>query len=93
MVQSFPLGIRQFWDERLTLQLPGLYWINIDRQTDATLFCPQVISAQTEDARVALICCGGNSESVFIPLPTTRLKRLPCYFCYLKKSGIARLYR
>ena len=39
MKQNFSLGIHHLWDELATLQQAGFYWVNIDRQVDAALFC------------------------------------------------------
>nr|WED70017.1 BcsE family c-di-GMP-binding protein [Pectobacterium colocasium] len=30
MKQNFSLGIRDLWDELITLQQAGFYWVNID---------------------------------------------------------------
>lgn len=68
MKQNFSLGIRDLWDELVTLQQAGFYWVNIDRQVDAALFCQQIIHVQNNDARMALIGCGERSDSLLTTL-------------------------
>ncbi|MFP3435283.1 BcsE family c-di-GMP-binding protein, partial [Paraburkholderia sp. SIMBA_061] len=62
MAQSFSLGIRQIWEELSVMQSPGLYWVNVDRQTDATLLCQQTPAAQAATSQVALICSGEKPD-------------------------------
>ncbi|MCG8709558.1 cellulose biosynthesis protein BcsE [Brenneria sp. 4F2] len=88
MTQSFSLGIQKLWNELSLLQLSGFYWINIARQSDAALFCQQIISAQAEDARAALIYCGETDESLIDSLFLTKLKQLPYYFLPEKKAAL-----
>lgn len=88
MTQSFSLGVRRLWNEISLLQPPGFYWVNIERQLDAVLFCRQLISAQTNDARAALICCGEDNEPLFTSLFLTKLKQFPYYILPEKKAAL-----
>ncbi|QTF10454.1 cellulose biosynthesis protein BcsE [Brenneria izadpanahii] len=88
MTQSFSLGVRRLGNELSLLQSPGFYWVNIERESDATLFCQQLISAQTNDTRMALICCEENNEPLFTPLFLTKLKQTPYYILPEKKAAL-----
>lgn len=79
MAHSFSLGIRQIWEELSVMQAPGLYWINVDRQSDAALLCRQVIAAQPATHKVALICSGDKPESLLAELASPALQKLPLY--------------
>lgn len=61
------------------MQAPGLYWINIDRQSDAALLCRQVIAAQPATHKVALICSGDKPERLLAELASPALQKLPLY--------------
>ncbi|MCY9850025.1 cellulose biosynthesis protein BcsE [Pectobacterium jejuense] len=96
MKQNFSLGIRDLWDELATLQQAGFYWVNIDRQVDAALFCQQIIHGQNNDARVALVGCGERSDSLLTSLFTTEnnntgKKQLPCYALPENKAALLNL--
>lgn len=81
MTLSFNLGVRQLWDEVNTMQTPGLYWLNVDRDQDAKTFTNQIITSQSIDCGVALIGIGtppaeivGSPESF-----TAGPEKLPLY--------------
>lgn len=79
MAQSFSLGIRQIWEELSVMQAPGLYWVNIDRQTDANLLCQQTLAAQAATSQVALICSGEKPDRLLAELASPALKKIPLY--------------
>lgn len=58
MTLSFTLGIHQLWDEVQTMQAPGFYWLNVDREQDAKTFFRQMIAAQHGGCRAALVSVG-----------------------------------
>ncbi|KHN51513.1 cellulose biosynthesis protein BcsE [Pectobacterium fontis] len=91
MKQNFSLGIRDLWDELTTLQLAGFYWVNIDRQVDAALFCQQVMHSQTHDAKRALIGCGERSDPLLTSLFATETKLSPCYTLPENKAALLNL--
>nr|UKE85487.1 cellulose biosynthesis protein BcsE [Pectobacterium sp. PL152] len=96
MKQNFSLGIRDLWDELITLQQAGFYWVNIDRQVDAALFCQQIIHGQNNDARVTLIGCGERSDSLLTALLSTEInnteiKQLSCYVLPENKAALLNL--
>ncbi|MEC5343332.1 cellulose biosynthesis protein BcsE [Brenneria populi] len=88
MAQSFSLGIRKLWHDLSLLQLPGFYWVNIARQSDASLFFQQIINSQDADARVALICSGESDETLFNSLYLTKLEQFPYYVLPEKKAAL-----
>ncbi len=73
------------------MQAPGLYWINIDRQSDAALLCRQVIAAQPATHKVALICSGDKPESLLAELASPALQKLPLYQLPEKKAALTQL--
>lgn len=79
MAHSFSLGIRQIWEELSVMQAPGLYWINIDRQSDAALLCRQAIAAQPATRKLALICSGDKPDRLLAELAAPALQKLPLY--------------
>ncbi|WP_409159894.1 cellulose biosynthesis protein BcsE [Pectobacterium sp. B2J-2] len=96
MKQNFSLGIRDLWDELATLQQAGFYWVNIDRQIDAALFCQQVMYSQNNDAKRALIGCGERSDPLLTALfadetTTNKTKQLFCYFLPENKAALLNL--
>ncbi|TFZ53728.1 cellulose biosynthesis protein BcsE [Serratia proteamaculans] len=88
MTQSFSLGIRQIWEELSAMQAPGLYWVNIDRQTDANLLCQQTLAAQAATSQVALICSGDKPDRLLAELASPALKKIPLYQLPEKKSAL-----
>ncbi|MFZ1871239.1 MAG: cellulose biosynthesis protein BcsE [Chania sp.] len=88
MTHAFLLGIRQIWEELSVMQSPGFYWVNVDRQTDANLFCRQIVTAQAEDSALALICSGDNPGNVLADLPSPAVKKLPLYALPEKKAAL-----
>ncbi|MGP2762456.1 cellulose biosynthesis protein BcsE [Serratia marcescens] len=91
MAHSFSLGIRQIWEELSAMQAPGLYWINIDRQSDAALLCRQVIAAQPATRKVALICSGDKPDRLLAELASPALQKLPLYQLPEKKAALTQL--
>ncbi len=91
MAQSFSLGLRQVWEDLSVMQSPGFYWVNSNRQSDAQLFCQQVIAAQQEDSRAALICCGSKPEKLMAGIKAPALKKLPLYTLPEKKAALLSL--
>ncbi|MGB8666921.1 MAG: cellulose biosynthesis protein BcsE [Serratia inhibens] len=88
MAQSFSLGIRQIWEELSVMQSPGLYWVNVDRQTDATLLCQQTLAAQAATSQVALICSGEKPDKLLAELASPALKKIPLYQLPEKKAAL-----
>jgi cellulose biosynthesis protein BcsE len=88
MAHSFSLGIRQIWEELSVMQSSGLYWVNIDRQIDADLLCQQMIAAQAETSRVALIYSGDKPDKLLTELVSPSLKKLPLYSLPEKKAAL-----
>lgn len=78
MTSSFPLGIRQLWDELQLMQPSGLYWLHADRLQDAQLLCRQVIGAQQARTRGALICVGSTPAEIVEGLASGP-RRLPLF--------------
>lgn len=64
MTLSFTLGVHQLWDEVQTMQTPGLYWLNVDREQDAKTFTNQMIAAQPIDCNAALISIGAPPAEI-----------------------------
>ncbi|CAI1067749.1 cellulose biosynthesis protein BcsE [Serratia ficaria] len=91
MAQSFSLGIRQIWEELSVMQSPGLYWVNIDRQTDAGLLCQQTLAAQAATSKAALICSGEKPDRLLAELASPALKKLPLYQLPEKKAALMHL--
>lgn len=85
MAHSFSLGIRRIWQELSAMQSPGFYWVNIDRQSDANLFCRQIIAAQAEDAQLAVICSGNQADTLLATPLSPAIKKLPLYSLPEKK--------
>lgn len=88
MAQSFSLGIRRVWQELSVMQSPGFYWVNIDRQADASLFCRQIIAAQSESSQLALICSGSQPDQLLAEHHDSALKKLPLYLLPEKKAAL-----
>ncbi|KFK93686.1 MULTISPECIES: cellulose biosynthesis protein BcsE [unclassified Serratia (in: enterobacteria)] len=88
MAHSFLLGIRQIWEELSVMQSPGFYWVNVDRQIDANLLCRQIITAQTEDSLLALICSHDKPSHLLADLPSPAIKKLPLYTLPDKKTAL-----
>lgn len=79
MAHSFSLGIRRIWQELSAMQTPGFYWVNIDRQNDANLFCRQIIAAQEENAQLALICSGNQADILLATPLSPAITKFPLY--------------
>ncbi|CAI1159544.1 MAG TPA: cellulose biosynthesis protein BcsE [Serratia grimesii] len=88
MAQSFSLGIRQIWEELSVMQAPGFYWVNVDRQTDASLLCQQILAAQAVTSQVALICSGEKPDRLLAELASPALKKIPLYQLPEKKAAL-----
>lgn len=88
MAQSFSLGVRQIWEELSVMQAPGLYWVNVDRQTDANLLCQQTLAAQAATSQVALICSGEKPDGLLAALVSPALKKIPLYQLPEKKAAL-----
>ena len=58
------LAIRHLQDEQMLLRRGGLYWIALDRTTDAEIFARQFLSALSEDNTATLICSGTDPEAI-----------------------------
>ncbi len=73
------------------MQSPGLYWVNIDRQTDAGLLCQQTLAAQAATSKAALICSGEKPDRLLAELASPALKKLPLYQLPEKKAALMHL--
>lgn len=93
MAQSYPLGIQRIWQQLSVIQSSGLYWINIDRQTDAHLLCRQIISSQPADNLLAFICSGEDPDKILVPPLDLLLKKFPLYTLPEKKAALLHLKR
>ncbi len=89
MTQSFSLDVTQIWGALSTMQSPGFYWINSDRQIDAEQFCRQIITALPADARAALIY-QGEQPKLLLKSPVS-VKRLPLFTLPEKKAALLHL--
>ncbi|CAM3853395.1 cellulose biosynthesis protein BcsE [Serratia silvae] len=91
MAHSFSLGIRHIWQELSVMQSPGLYWVNIDRQSDANLLCRQLIAAQAKNDRLALIGSGDQADKLLATPLSAGIKKLPLYSLPEKKAALLHL--
>ncbi|VTR49687.1 cellulose biosynthesis protein BcsE [Serratia fonticola] len=91
MANSFSLGIRRIWQELSAMQSPGFYWVNIDRQNDANLFCRQIIAAQEENSQLALICSGNQVDTLLATPLSPAIKKFPLYSLPEKKAALLHL--
>ncbi|CNH31223.1 cellulose biosynthesis protein BcsE [Yersinia aldovae] len=91
MPRSFSLGVQKIWDELAVIQAPGLYWINIERQIDANLFCQQIIRNQPEKTRAALICSGQNPEKLLTNIVGFGPARLPLFTLPAQRKALQHL--
>ncbi|MGL5387183.1 MAG: cellulose biosynthesis protein BcsE [Enterobacterales bacterium] len=91
MAHSFSLGIRRIWQELSVMQSPGLYWVNIDRQSDANLFCRQIVAAQAESTQLALICSGDQADRLLATPLTSAINKVPLYSLPEKKAALLHL--
>ncbi|CNE26811.1 cellulose biosynthesis protein BcsE [Yersinia nurmii] len=88
MLRTFSLGIDKIWDELAVVQASGLYWINIDRENDANLFCQQIIRNQPKDTRSALICSGQNPSNLLGNIVGYGPEKLPLFTLPEKKPPL-----
>ncbi|CCO68087.1 TPA: cellulose biosynthesis protein BcsE [Yersinia enterocolitica] len=88
MSRSFSLGVRKIWDELAVMQAPGFYWVNIERQVDANLFCQQLIRSQPENTRAALICSGQKPESLLNNIAHSGPSKLPLFTLPAQKNAL-----
>uniref|UniRef100_UPI003AF60EE3 BcsE family c-di-GMP-binding protein n=1 Tax=Microcystis sp. TaxID=1127 RepID=UPI003AF60EE3 len=58
------LAIRHLQDEQMLLRAGGVYWIALDRASDAEIFARQFLSALSEDDTATLICSGTAPEAI-----------------------------
>jgi cellulose biosynthesis protein BcsE len=93
MSRSFSLGVRKIWDELAVIQAPGLYWINIERQIDANLFCQQIIRNQPEKTRAVLICSEQNPEKLLTPIVGFGPDKLPLFTLPAQRKALQHLTR
>jgi cellulose biosynthesis protein BcsE len=91
MAHSFSLGIRRIWQELSVMQSPGFYWVNIDRQSDANLFCRQIVAAQAENAQLALICSGDQADQLLATPLAAAINKFPLYSLPEKKAALLHL--
>ncbi|BCA96650.1 hypothetical protein TUM19329_30110 [Legionella antarctica] len=89
MTLSFLLDVKRSWGALSTMQSPGFYWINSDRQIDAELFCQKIITALPTDARTALIFQGEKPE-LLLKTPVS-VKKLPLFSLPEKKAALLHL--
>ncbi|HEF7270612.1 TPA: cellulose biosynthesis protein BcsE [Yersinia enterocolitica] len=88
MSRSFSLGVRKIWDELAVMQAPGFYWVNIERQVDANLFCQQLIRSQPENTRAALICSGQKPENLLSNVAHSGPSKLPLFTLPAQKNAL-----
>ncbi len=88
MSRSFSLGVRKIWDELAVMQAPGFYWVNIERQVDANLFCQQLIRSQPENTRAALICSGQKPENLLSNVAHSGPCKLPLFTLPAQKNAL-----
>ncbi|AKP33750.1 cellulose biosynthesis protein BcsE [Yersinia aleksiciae] len=91
MSQSFSLGVRKIWDELAVIQAPGFYWVNIERQIDAHLFCQQIIRHQPENTRAALICSGVKPEQILNNIMDYGPAKLPLFTLPAQRNALRHL--
>lgn len=91
MLRTFSLGIDKIWDELAVVQASGLYWINIDRESDANLFCQQIIRDQPKDTRSALICSGQKPSNLLENIVGYGPEKLPLFTLPEKKAAVKNL--
>lgn len=91
MPRSFTLGVRKIWDELAVMQAPGFYWVNIERQIDANLFCQQLIRNQPENTRAALICSGLKPEKLLASLVGYGPNKLPLFTLPAQRKALLHL--
>lgn len=79
MTGSFSLGINKAWGGLDTVQAPGFYWLNLDRQRDAEQFCRQIMSALPADVPAALICQAVLSKPLLSELKQAMVNKIPLF--------------
>mgnify|MGYP003365591802 CR=1 FL=1 len=60
----FTLGIQSLWDEVSHMPTGGVWWINTDRHEDAVSLLNQTLSAQQNDAKIAVVSMGENPNDI-----------------------------
>lgn len=60
----FSIGIQSLWDEVSHMPAGGVWWVNTDRHEDAVSLLNQTLSAQSNDARVAVVSMGENPNNI-----------------------------
>jgi len=60
----FSIGIQSLWDEVSHMPAGGVWWINTDRHEDAVSLLNQTLSAQQEEAQVAVVCMGADPHKI-----------------------------
>lgn len=58
------LAIRHLQDEEMLLRKGGLYWIALDRTSDAEILAQQFLSALSEEHIATLICSGTDPRTI-----------------------------
>lgn len=60
----YSIGIHSLWDELRHMPTGGVWWINVDRRDDAISLVNQTLSAQHEDAQIAVVVMGEAPKKI-----------------------------
>ncbi len=60
----FSIGIESLWDEVSHMPTGGVWWMNTDRHEDAVSLLNQTLSAQADEAKVAVVSMGENPNDL-----------------------------
>ncbi|MFU0932340.1 BcsE family c-di-GMP-binding protein, partial [Kluyvera cryocrescens] len=60
----FSIGIESLWDEVSHMPTGGVWWMNTDRHEDAVSLLNQTLSAQADEAKVAVVREGANKQVI-----------------------------
>lgn len=62
------LAIRHLQDEHILLRVGGLYWVAVDRVSDADILARQFLSAMPEQQLATLVCLGREADALLAPM-------------------------
>ncbi|NDJ55862.1 cellulose biosynthesis protein BcsE [Enterobacteriaceae bacterium 4M9] len=83
----FPVGIA-LWDELQHMPTGGVWWVNTDRYEDARRLVNSTLSAQQEDAKVAVIVMGTQPDKVIELTGETGPQKVSLFSAQKSESSI-----
>lgn len=64
MDSVFTLGISSLWDEVCHMPVGGVWWLNVDRYTDAVSLFNQTLAAQAKNSKIAALVMGDKPNNI-----------------------------